>query len=152
MPSFPEAPQPIEEQMCAFKVPKTFRANPDSLSPANCRGLKTLAGLTEWRRHAAPSAAASLVPDVRAATAEPLRAQTLLIIMTEAFYRREANRYRLLAADADRQQAEQFRRMAAECEDLADDLDRDGEPWRSIDIASSKGRYLAWPLARGGSR
>ena len=34
--------------------------------------------------------------------------------MSPAFYRREANRYRLLAANADREQAAQFRRMAAE--------------------------------------
>jgi sulfonate transport system substrate-binding protein len=33
--------------------------------------------------------------------------------MSPTFYRREANRYRLLAADADLQGAEQFRRKAA---------------------------------------
>ena len=72
--------------------------------------------------------------------------------MSPMFYRREANRYRLLAAYADRQQAENFRRMAADCDDLADELDRDASPGGPSVIASSSGRYLAWPLARGGSR
>ena len=72
--------------------------------------------------------------------------------MTQAFYRREASRYRLLAADADRQQAEQFRRMAAECDDVADDLDRAAICGLPSEITSSKRRYLAWPLLPGGSR
>ena len=68
------------------------------------------------------------------------------------FYRREANRYRLLAADADRQQADNFRRMAADCDDLADDLDRDASAGGPSVIAWSNARHLAWPLARGGPR
>ena len=72
--------------------------------------------------------------------------------MTQAFYRREANRYRLLATEADRQQAEQFRRMAAECEDLADELNRAASGDHSSGIALSKERSLAWPLLPGGSQ
>jgi len=45
--------------------------------------------------------------------------------MSPAFYRREATRYRLLAGtESDRSRAEQFRRMAAESDDLADDLEQ----------------------------
>jgi len=45
--------------------------------------------------------------------------------MSPAFYRREATRYRLMAGqEADRCKADQFRRLAAESEDLADDLER----------------------------
>ena len=49
--------------------------------------------------------------------------------MTPAFYRREATRYRLMAGqESDRMRADQFRRMAAASDDLADDLER--EPGR----------------------
>jgi hypothetical protein len=69
-----------------------------------------------------------------------------------SFYRREANRYRLRAAVADRQQAEQYRRKAAECDDLADDLDglRPIEPPAAL--APINQRHIAWPLLRGGLR
>ena len=42
--------------------------------------------------------------------------------------------------------------MAAECEDLADDLDRAASGGHSSGIALSKERLLAWPLLPGGSR
>jgi hypothetical protein len=46
--------------------------------------------------------------------------------MSPAFYRREATRYRLLAGqEPDRTRADQFRRLAAESDDLADDMERD---------------------------
>jgi hypothetical protein len=73
--------------------------------------------------------------------------------MSSTFYRREANRYRLLAADVDREQAEQFRRMAAECDDSADDLDKGAsgdQTAASLDL--SKRSFPAWPLLPGGSR
>jgi hypothetical protein len=70
--------------------------------------------------------------------------------MAPGFYRREANRYRLLAANADREEAAHFRRMAAECDDLADDLDRSGDIRPAA--ASNSPRYVAWPLLRGGAR
>jgi len=45
--------------------------------------------------------------------------------MSPAFYRREATRYRLMAGqESDRSRADQFRQLAAESEDLADDLER----------------------------
>ena len=45
--------------------------------------------------------------------------------MSPAFYRREALRYRLLAGtESDPSRADKFRRMAAESDDLADDLER----------------------------
>lgn len=76
--------------------------------------------------------------------------QLYCLDMSLACYRREVNRYRLLAADADRQQAKQFRRKAAECEDLVGDLDKA----RSSDFGTdtSNRLYLAWPLLRGASR
>jgi|1185.fasta_scaffold113519_2 hypothetical protein len=44
--------------------------------------------------------------------------------MSPQFYRREAVRYRLMAGqEIDHARVQQFRRMAAECEDLADDLE-----------------------------
>jgi len=44
--------------------------------------------------------------------------------MSPGFYRREAIRYRLLAGtESDHSRANQFRRMAAESEDLAAELD-----------------------------
>ena len=70
----------------------------------------------------------------------------------QAFHRREAIRYRMLVTEADGQQAEQFRRMAAECEDLADELDRAASGGHSSGIALSKERLLAWPLLPGGFR
>ena len=81
---------------------------------------------------------------------ELLARNSLNLGMSSAFYRREANRYRLLAANADRQQVEQFRRMAAECDDLADDLDGGNGSLPSVS-ASSNTRYFAWPLLRGGA-
>ena len=45
--------------------------------------------------------------------------------MSPKFYRREAARYRLLAGDeTDRAKVEQLRRLAAECDDLAEDMER----------------------------
>jgi hypothetical protein len=67
-------------------------------------------------------------------------------LTSAAFYRSEASRYRLLAADANQQQSGEFRRKAAECDDLADDLD--GQ-WTG---PTSDGRHIAWPLLRGGRR
>jgi hypothetical protein len=72
--------------------------------------------------------------------------------MSQLFYRREANRYRLLAADADRQQAEQYRRNAAECDDLADVLDGPRTIESSAVLAPINRHDIAWPLLRGGSR
>jgi hypothetical protein len=71
--------------------------------------------------------------------------------MSPGFYRREANRYRLLAANADREQAARFRRMAAECDDLADDLD-EGSGNRPSAAASNGGGYVASPLLSRGAR
>lgn len=53
--------------------------------------------------------------------------------MSPAFYRREATRYRLMAGEeVDRSKSDQFRRLAAESEDLADDLERsEAHPTRS---------------------
>jgi len=46
--------------------------------------------------------------------------------MSPGFYRREATRYRLMAGqEPDRSRADQFRRMAADSEDRADDMERD---------------------------
>ena len=46
--------------------------------------------------------------------------------MSPAFYRREATRYRLMAGqEADRLRADEFRRMAAKFDDLADGMERD---------------------------
>jgi len=49
-----------------------------------------------------------------------IKAQTFMMVASkdeiQAFHRREAIRYRMLATEADGQQAEQFRRMAAECD------------------------------------
>jgi len=78
--------------------------------------------------------------------------QLSLVGMSPAFYRREANRYRLLAADAGRAQAEHFRRVAAECDGLANELERGARRGQTSDIALSKRRFLAWPLLPGGSR
>jgi hypothetical protein len=71
---------------------------------------------------------------------------------TLAFYRREATRYRLLTTDADGDEAEQFRRMASECGDWADELDRASSDDDSSGIALNKSRDLAWPLLPEGPR
>jgi len=53
-------------------------------------------------------------------------AAAALVVMSPAFYRREATRYRLMAGqEADPLRADQFRRMAAESDDLADDMEHD---------------------------
>ena len=74
-----------------------------------------------------------------------IKAQTFMMVASkdeiQAFHRREANRYRMLATEADRQQAEQFRRMAAECDDLADDLESSASGGDTSGIALSKRRY-----------
>ncbi|HYI92617.1 MAG TPA: hypothetical protein VEX68_03670, partial [Bryobacteraceae bacterium] len=62
------------------------------------------------------------------------------------FYRREANRYPLLAADADRQQAKQF---AARQPNATTWL----TIWESPAVlAPINRRHIAWPLLRGGLR
>jgi len=52
-----------------------------------------------------------------------------LLVMSPAFYRREAIRYRLMAGtEPDRSRADQLRRRAAESDDLAEELEQQG--WR----------------------
>jgi hypothetical protein len=85
-----------------------------------------------------------------------IKAQTFMMAASkdeiQAFHRRVAIRYRMLATEADGQQAEQFRRMAAEWDDLADDLESSASGEDTSGTALSKRRFLGWPLLPRGSR